>query len=116
MTELVERSEFLAPGPARALGGLLGVPVPDLENGAGLPLLWHWVYLLDHPAQADLGPDGHPVTRGTFPTPPGRGLRRMWAGGRACGPAGAAPLRRDRRPPGAAACCRCRTSRGGPAR
>jgi 3-methylfumaryl-CoA hydratase len=80
MTELVERSEFLAPGPARALGGLLGVPVPDLENGAGLPLLWHWVYLLDRPAQADLGPDGHPE-RGTVPAPPGPGLRRMWAGG-----------------------------------
>ena len=37
--------------------------------------------LLPGPAQADLGPDGHPV-RGTFPTPPGPGLRRMWAGGR----------------------------------
>jgi 3-methylfumaryl-CoA hydratase len=77
----VERTEMLLPGPAQALGALLGVPVPDLEHGASLPLLWHWVYLLDHPAQADLGPDGHPV-RGTFPTPPGPGLRRMWAGGR----------------------------------
>jgi 3-methylfumaryl-CoA hydratase len=79
--ETVERTEMLLPGPAQALGALLGVPVPDLEHGAGLPLLWHWVYLLDHPAQADLGPDGHPV-RGTFPTPPGPALRRMWAGGR----------------------------------
>jgi 3-methylfumaryl-CoA hydratase len=79
--ETVERTEMLLPGPAQALGALLGVPVPDLEHGAGLPLLWHWVYLLDHPAQADLGPDGHPV-RGAFPTPPGPGLRRMWAGGR----------------------------------
>jgi 3-methylfumaryl-CoA hydratase len=79
--ETVERTEMLLPGPAQALAALLGVPLPDLEHGAGLPLLWHWVYLLDHPAQADLGPDGHPV-RGTFPTPPGPGLRRMWAGGR----------------------------------
>jgi 3-methylfumaryl-CoA hydratase len=79
--ETVERTEMLLPGPAQALGALLGVPVPDLEHGAGLPLLWHWVYLLEHPAQADLGPDGHPV-RGTFPSPPGPGLRRMWAGGR----------------------------------
>jgi 3-methylfumaryl-CoA hydratase len=77
----IERTEILLPGPAQALGALLGVPVPDLEHGAGLPLLWHWIYLLDHPAQADLGPDGHPV-RGTFPTPPGPGFRRMWAGGR----------------------------------
>ena len=81
MEEVVERSEPLLPGPAEALGTLLDVPVPDLEHGEGLPLLWHWVYLLDRPAQADLGPDGHPV-RGTLPTPPGPGRRRMWAGGR----------------------------------
>jgi 3-methylfumaryl-CoA hydratase len=80
VTEIVERSEFIVPGPAEALGALLGVPVPDLANGAGLPPLWHWVYLLDRPAQADLGPDGHPE-RGTVPAPPGPGLRRMWAGG-----------------------------------
>src|SRR5580698_4096603 len=81
MDEVVERTEVLLPGPAQALGALLGVPVPDLDKGEGLPPLWHWVYLLDRPAQADLGPDGHPV-RGTLPTPPGPGRRRMWAGGR----------------------------------
>ena len=81
MSETTERTEILVPGPAAALGSLLGAPVPDLEGGAGLPLLWHWVYLLDRPAQADLGPDGHPV-RGTVPAPPRPGLRRMWAGGR----------------------------------
>jgi 3-methylfumaryl-CoA hydratase len=81
MSEIVERTETLVPGPARALGALLDVPVPDLDNGAGLPLLWHWVYLLERPAQADLGPDGHPV-RGTIPAPPEAGRRRMWAGGR----------------------------------
>jgi 3-methylfumaryl-CoA hydratase len=79
--EVIERTEILLPGPAQALGALLDVPVPDLEHGAGLPLLWNWVYLLDRPAQADLGPDGHPV-RGTLPAPPRPGLRRMWAGGR----------------------------------
>jgi 3-methylfumaryl-CoA hydratase len=81
MSDVVERNELLVPGPAQALGALLGVPVPDLENGAGLPLLWHWVYLLERPAQADLGPDGHPA-RGTLFAPPGPGRRRMWAGGR----------------------------------
>jgi 3-methylfumaryl-CoA hydratase len=81
MTDLIERTETLLPQPAEALGALLAIPVPDLAGGAGLPLLWHWVYLLDRPAQADLGPDGHPV-RGTLPAPPGPGRRRMWAGGR----------------------------------
>jgi len=87
MSDVAERTELLLPGPAIALGGLLSVPVPDLEHGEGLPLLWHWVYLLDRPAQADLGPDGHPV-RGAMPAPPRPGLRRMWAGGsvRASGP------------------------------
>jgi 3-methylfumaryl-CoA hydratase len=69
--------EMITPGPAAALAGLLGVPAPAAE----LPPLWHWVYLLDRPPQADLGPDGHPV-RGVTLVPPGPGRRRMWAGGR----------------------------------
>jgi 3-methylfumaryl-CoA hydratase len=81
MTDVIERTELLDPTPGYALGDLLGVPVPDLANGEGLPPLWHWVYLLERAPAADLGPDGHPV-RGTLPTPPGPGLRRMWAGGR----------------------------------
>jgi 3-methylfumaryl-CoA hydratase len=81
MTDVIERTETLAPEPGYALGRLLDVPAPDLADGAGLPLLWHWCYLLDRPAQADLGPDGHPV-RGVLPAPPAPGLRRMWAGGR----------------------------------
>ena len=89
MSEVIERTEMLLPGPALALGALLDVPVPDLDGGAGLPLLWHWVYLLERPAQADLGPDGHPV-RGTIPAPPEPGRRRMWAGGRV---RASAPLR-----------------------
>ena len=80
MNDVSERTEMLLPEPAHALGALLGVPVPDLAR-EGLPLLWHWVYLLDRPAQAALGPDGHPL-RGTIAAFPGRGRRRMWAGGR----------------------------------
>ena len=76
-----ERTEIPQPGPGYALADLLGVDQPDLGSGAGLPPLWHWVYLLDRPALADLGPDGHPA-RGTVPAPPGPGRRRMWAGGR----------------------------------
>jgi 3-methylfumaryl-CoA hydratase len=82
MSESVtQRTETPQPEPGYALGDLLGVPVPDLAKGEGLPPLWHWVYLLDRAPQADLGPDGHPV-RGTLPAPPGPGRRRMWAGGR----------------------------------
>ena len=74
-------SELIQRGPAEALAGLLGVPLP----ADALPLCWHWVYLLDRPAQADLGPDGHPVS-------PQPGRRRMWAGGRV---RSVAPLRFD---------------------
>ncbi len=86
MADVIERTEIPQPEPAYALGDLLGVPVPDLGNGEGLPPLWHWVYLLDRAAQADLGPDGHPV-RGTLPAPPARAAA---ACGRAAGsgPAG----------------------------
>ena len=72
-----EVTELITPGPAEALAGLLGVPRAD----EALPLLWHWVYLLDRPPQAALGPDGHP-DRDAVPVPPGPGLRRMFAGGR----------------------------------
>lgn len=72
---MTEQTEVLQPEPAVALARLLGVDLPDLEID-GLPLLWHWVYLLDRPHH--LGPDGHPV-RGVVPAP---GRRRMAAGGR----------------------------------
>jgi 3-methylfumaryl-CoA hydratase len=81
------RTELITPGPAEALAGLLGVPMP--APAEGLPLLWHWVYLLDRPPQAILGPDGHPA-RDAIPAPPGPGLRRMFAGGRVSRPG---PLR-----------------------
>jgi 3-methylfumaryl-CoA hydratase len=80
MSEVIERTELLAPEPATALAGLLDVRVPDFEAGEGLPLMWHWLYLLERPRQRDLGEDGHPV-RDAMPAPPGPGRRRMWAGG-----------------------------------
>jgi len=61
VSEVRELTELITCGPAEALAGLLGVPMPDLEAGQGLPLLWHWMYLLDRPPQAALGADGHPV-------------------------------------------------------
>jgi 3-methylfumaryl-CoA hydratase len=81
MNNFSERTEMLLPEPGQALGGLLGVPVPDLARGEGLPLLWHWVYLLDRPAQAGLGPDGVSLRQAVAAFPAVSG-RRMWAGGR----------------------------------
>ena len=81
MTAVQERTGLLLPEPALAFAGLLGVDAPDLEDGAPLPLLWHWLYLLERPASADLGEDGHSV-RNAVPAPPGPGRRRMFAGGR----------------------------------
>jgi len=80
MTAPIERSDVITTGPAEALAGLLGVPLPDLERGAGLPLMWHWAYLLERPAQEALGSDGHPLVGLPSPAAPGR--RRMFAGGR----------------------------------
>jgi 3-methylfumaryl-CoA hydratase len=73
------RAGTVTTDPGEALAGLLGVPPPGPQEQ--LPLLWHWLHLLDRPAQADLGADGHPV-RGGVLEPPGPGRRRMWAGGR----------------------------------
>lgn len=77
----VERTELITPEPARALAGLLQVEDPTAAENAGLPLLWHWMHLVDRPAREDIGADGHPV-RDTLPQPPEPGRRRMWAGGR----------------------------------
>lgn len=62
--------------PGDAFAALLDRDPPGEE----LPPLWHWFHLLDHPAQADLGDDGHPA-RGRF-LPPLPDRRRMFAGGR----------------------------------
>jgi 3-methylfumaryl-CoA hydratase len=78
VSAVVRRTELITPEPATALAGLLDVAPPDLD--AGLPLGWHWLHLLERPAQRDLGEDGHAL-RGTVPAPPGPGRRRMWAGG-----------------------------------
>jgi 3-methylfumaryl-CoA hydratase len=77
-SEVREVTELMTPGPAEALAGLLGVTGDSFGE---MPLLWHWVYLLDRPPTAALGPDGHQA-HGGMPAPPGPGLRRMFAGGR----------------------------------
>lgn len=76
MNEVPIREGVLDPGPADALAGMLGVPAPTEH----LPPLWHPIYLLERPKQADLGPDGHALNG--FPSPPAPGMKRMFAGGR----------------------------------
>ena len=85
MSLVVRRTELIAAEPSVALAGLLDVAEPAAD--AGLPLGWHWLHLLERPAQRDLGADGHPV-RDAVPAPPEPGRRRMWAGGsiRSVGP------------------------------
>ncbi len=75
-SEVVERTEMLTRGPLDALAGVLDVDPP----GVVVPLMWHQALLLERPAQATLGPDGHPTAG--IPAPPGAGRRRMFAGGR----------------------------------
>jgi 3-methylfumaryl-CoA hydratase len=73
---MIERTETLASGPAQGLAGLLDA---DVAGMGALPLMWHWVYLLERPSPAALGTDGHPAAG--IPAPPGEGMRRMFAGG-----------------------------------
>lgn len=80
-------TERLDPWRAAALRDLLEVDA-DTTPGAELPLLWHWVYLLDHPRHGELGPDGHRERPEAERT-----VRRMWAGGAV---SQRAPLRTDR--------------------
>ena len=73
-------SEWLVPGPAVALAGLVGQDAGAVAEGFVLPPMWHLVYFLERPSPSDLGPEGHPL-RG-IPQPPRPGMRRMFAGGR----------------------------------
>ncbi|TQS45239.1 FAS1-like dehydratase domain-containing protein [Cryptosporangium phraense] len=65
--------------PATALATLLGRP-EEFTDGSPLPPLWHHLYLLETPAPASLGEDGHPRDGHFLPPIPDR--RRMFAGAR----------------------------------
>jgi 3-methylfumaryl-CoA hydratase len=78
--EPVEVTGRLDAWPVRAFAGMLDQPVPPHAPGDPLPPLWHGFHLLDHPAQAELGEDGHPAQGRFLPPMPDR--RRMFAGGR----------------------------------
>jgi len=76
----VELSRRVDPWSAGAFAALLDTDPPPLNEGAPLPPMWHWFTALDHPAQAEIGDDGHPAHGPFLPPVPGR--RRMFAGGR----------------------------------
>lgn len=79
--EPVESAGHLDGRPSAAFAALLDQPPPGSAlPGAELPPLWHWFHLLDAPAQAELGDDGHPAHGRFLPPIPDR--RRMFAGGR----------------------------------
>ena len=75
-----ETARRVDPWPAAAFAGLIGAPEPPLAVGDPLPPMWHWFTLLEHPATAEIGLDGHPGEGHFLPPIPGR--RRMFAGGR----------------------------------
>jgi len=72
--------DVIHPGPAQLLAATLDIRDANLESGAALPPLWHWIYFLTAAPASDLGRDGHPKL-GDF-LPPVALPRRMWAGGR----------------------------------
>jgi 3-methylfumaryl-CoA hydratase len=59
---------------------VIGAAEPPLGEGDPLPPMWHWFTVLEHPATARIGVDGHPAEGAFLPPIPGR--RRMFAGGR----------------------------------
>ncbi|GAA1323426.1 FAS1-like dehydratase domain-containing protein [Pseudonocardia xinjiangensis] len=78
--EPVETTARIDAWPSHAFAALLDEPSPVRGAGDPLPPMWHGFHLLDHPAQADLGDDGHPAHGRFLPPLPHR--RRMFAGGR----------------------------------
>lgn len=75
-----EMTRRVDPWAAAAFAGLVGSPPPPMGEGDPLPPMWHWLTILDHPAQSGIGVDGHPMEGPFLPPIPGR--RRMFAGGR----------------------------------
>lgn len=74
------KTDVAAAWPVAALAATLDRRDPEPENGAPIPLGWHWLFFLEAKPASELGPDGHPK-RGGF-LPPVTLPRRMWAGGR----------------------------------
>lgn len=74
------KTDVAAAWPVAALAATLDRRDPEPENGAPIPLGWHWLFFLEAKPASELGPDGHPKRGGFLPPVPLP--RRMWAGGR----------------------------------
>lgn len=72
------RDDYIDLRTAHSLAALLDLEPESYDEGDPLPLMWHLCYFLEHPAQSDIGPDGHSTTGMQTPS----GTRRMFAGGR----------------------------------
>ncbi len=71
--------DLLSVTPARHLAATFDRDDAALVSGSPLPPGWQWLYFLDAPQSAVIGPDGRTVPGGFLPE---TGLpRRMWAGG-----------------------------------
>jgi 3-methylfumaryl-CoA hydratase len=77
----VEWSDRVSSWSVEAFAALLDQPSPlDGVAPGVLPPMWHWFGFLAHPAQRELGADGHPAAGRFLPPIPHR--RRMFAGAR----------------------------------
>lgn len=73
--------DLIALRHARLMAATVDYPAAQqLQNGALLPHLWHWLYFLESAPTSELGNDGHPARGGFMPPVPLP--NRMWAGGR----------------------------------
>ncbi|TCK21523.1 FAS1-like dehydratase domain-containing protein [Pseudonocardia endophytica] len=76
----VETVDAVGAWDVAAFSGMLDLPGSAAAEGEAVPPLWHWFAFLDHPAESELGDDGHPAHGHFLPPVPDR--RRMFAGGR----------------------------------
>ena len=73
--------DLIAARHARLMAATVDFANPgQINDGAPLPPLWHWIYFLEGLPPGQLGRDGHPARGGFLPPVPLD--NRMWAGGR----------------------------------
>jgi len=75
-----EAADVVTSRQVRQMAATLGTGAFEVQDGAPLPPLWHWMGWLPETPMTGLGSDGHPARGGFLPPVPLE--RRMWAGGR----------------------------------